>query len=51
MTCMECNQPAVWVRSTQFAGEHFYCEEHAKEQSDFGQSDSYEYWYKLEEDK
>ena len=51
MTCMECDKPAVWVRSTQFAGDHPYCEEHAKKQSDFGENDSYTYWYKPEDKK
>ena len=49
--CIECNEPAVWVRSTQFAGDHPYCEKHAKEQKDFGQNDSYAYWYKPEDEK
>ncbi len=51
MKCCECGEPAVWVRSTQFAGDHPYCEKHAKEQNDFGVNDSYEYWYNLEDDK
>lgn len=50
-TCLECNEPAVYVRSTQFAGDHPYCEKHAKEQKDFEINDSYACWYKLEEDK
>ena len=51
MKCSECAEPAVGVRSTQFAGEHPYCEQHAKEQNDFGCDDSYAYWYNLEDDK
>lgn len=51
MKCCECDMPAVWVRSTQFAGEHPYCEEHAKQESDFGENDSYAFWYKVDEDK
>lgn len=52
LMCSECTEPAVWVRSTQFAGEHPYCEKHAKEQSDFNdEPDSYCYWYKVDEDK
>ena len=45
-TCLECNKPAKWVRSTQFAGDHPYCEEHAREEKDFQENDSYAYWYK-----
>lgn len=43
--CMMCDKDAVYVRSTQFAGDHPFCEEHAKMETDFGQSDSYTYWY------
>lgn len=49
--CLECGEPAVWVRATQFAGDHPYCEKHAKEEKDFGCDDSYAYWYKPEDDK
>lgn len=45
--CIECGLPAVYVRSTQFAGDHPYCEDHAKLESDFMISDSYTYWYKV----
>lgn len=47
--CLECGAEATWVRSTQFAGEHPYCDQHAKQESDFKQSDSYTYWYALQE--
>ena len=47
--CCECDKPATWMRSTQFAGDHPYCEYHAKLQSDFYDTpDSYGYWYELE---
>lgn len=50
LTCLECDKPAEWVRSTQFAGNHPYCEEHAKKESDFNdEPDSYTYWYKLDD--
>jgi len=42
--CLECGKPADWIRHTQFSGDHPYCEEHAKAESDFGQEDSYTYW-------
>ena len=42
--CVMCDEPAVWVRHTQFAGEHPFCEHHAKMEEDFGVNDSYAYW-------
>ena len=50
LICLECGKPAVWVRDTQFAGEHPYCQEHAEQQTDFLEADSYAYWYKLKQD-
>lgn len=45
LTCLECNKPAEWVRRTQFSGNHPYCDEHARQESDFGKEDnSYFYW-------
>jgi hypothetical protein len=49
LTCLVCEQPATWVRSTQFAGDHPYCEHHAHLESDFGECDSYTQWYELEQ--
>ena len=46
-TCMMCDKPAVWIRSTQFAGDHPFCDEHAKAEKGFGENDSYEFWYKV----
>lgn len=47
--CLVCGQPAEWVRSTQFAGDHPYCEHHAKKEDDFEEEgDSYSYWYKID---
>lgn len=43
-TCLECKAPAEWTRHTQFAGNHPYCEYHAKQQDDFGEDDSYTFW-------
>lgn len=45
--CSECGAKADWIRSTQFAGEHPYCERHARMESDFNESDSYTYWYRV----
>jgi hypothetical protein len=45
--CIECGKPADHIRHTQFAGDHPYCDEHAKLESDFGEDDSYAYWSQL----
>jgi endogenous inhibitor of DNA gyrase (YacG/DUF329 family) len=49
--CMICGKPAVWIRSTQFAGDHPFCKEHAEAESDFGENDSYAYWYEVTENE
>lgn len=46
-TCLMCSEPATWVRSTQFAGDHPFCEEHAKQEDDFNENDSYTFWYEI----
>ena len=47
--CLICAEPADWVRKTQFAGDHPFCEEHAKAQPNFGTEDpSYHFWRKLD---
>lgn len=48
--CMMCDAPAKWIRSTQFAGNHPFCDEHARMESDFGDDDSYEYWIELKDE-
>jgi hypothetical protein len=49
-TCSMCETPADWVRCTQFAGNHFYCDLHAKLEKDFGKDDSsYFFWHKIKE--
>ena len=45
--CLECGAKATWMRSTQFAGDHPYCEKHAKLEKDFGENDSYAFWYEI----
>ena len=46
--CIECYSPAVWVRSTQFSGDHPYCLECAQKEKDFDVTDpSYQFWYKI----
>lgn len=47
--CSVCGKPVEWVRCTQFAGKHPYCEHHAKQEDDFGEDDSYAYWEKLDD--
>jgi endogenous inhibitor of DNA gyrase (YacG/DUF329 family) len=46
MNCLVCDKPATWTRATQFAGNHPFCEEHAREEVDFQDNDSYIYWTK-----
>jgi hypothetical protein len=48
---MICEQPASWVRSTQFAGDHPYCDEHALMEEDFGQEDSSTFWKEVDMEK
>lgn len=49
--CVECDAPAVWVRCTQFAGDHPYCNKHARMESDFNdEPDSYHYWHEIGQD-
>ena len=47
--CLECSDPAAWIRHTQFAGDHPYCDKHARQEKDFGEDDSYTYWTEVEE--
>ena len=51
MKCLECEKEAKWVRSTQFAGDHPYCAKHARAEEDFMKNDSYEFWYRIKEDR
>lgn len=36
MKCLECDKEAVWVRKTQFAGDHPFCDVHARKEKDWG---------------
>jgi hypothetical protein len=47
-TCLMCDKPVEWIRGTQFAGGHPFCDEHARQEKGFGNNDSYEYWYEIE---
>lgn len=45
--CFICDKKANWLRATQFAGDHYFCEERAKKEEDFEKEDSMKYWYRL----
>jgi hypothetical protein len=49
--CMLCDKDAEHIRSTQFAGDHPYCDEHARMEDDFGQDDSYAFWIKVNDER
>jgi len=42
--CIECDEPAVWTRHTQFAGSHPYCDNCAALEDDFDENDSTTGW-------
>lgn len=42
--CFDCNKEAIWVRYTQFSGDHYFCDKHARQESDFADEDSYKFW-------
>lgn len=44
MKCDCCDENASWVRITQFAGDHHFCDLHALMEEDFGKDDSYAFW-------
>lgn len=48
--CIEdnCNEPVKFVRHTQFAGSHPFCEVHAKQENDFMEDDSYTCWSEIQ---
>jgi hypothetical protein len=47
-SCDMCDRPAEWVRKTQFSGNHYFCDEDAHKESNFGQEDpSCFVWKKL----
>ena len=40
-----CGAYATWIRCTQFAGDHYFCDLHAKAEKGFGENNSsYFYW-------
>jgi len=40
----DCDEPAVWMRYTQFAGDHPFCDKHARAEKDFSENDSCTRW-------
>jgi hypothetical protein len=46
---MNCYEDARWERTTQFAGDHPFCDLHALMEEDFGKADSYTYWNEVKE--
>ncbi len=49
MKCIICGSKASWVRSTQFSGDHPFCQEHAELEDDYEKSDSYVSWSEINE--
>ena len=43
-TCILCDKPAAWIRHTQFAGSHEFCDDHARAEDDFLVEDSTKDW-------
>ena len=37
--CYWCDEPATWMRYTQFAGNHPFCDKHAELETDFNDGD------------
>jgi hypothetical protein len=46
---MNCYEDARWERTTEFTGDHHYCDLHALMEEDFGKADSYTYWSEVKE--
>jgi hypothetical protein len=45
--CDLCGNPVKYIRCTQFAGKHYFCEHHAKQETDFLKDDEGSYWIEL----
>ena len=43
--CSYCDEPATWMRYTQFAGNHPFCDKHAELEADFEDGD----WERLDD--
>ncbi len=44
LKCLSCGKEADWVRYTQFAGDHPFCDECARKEVDFLEENSYHFW-------
>lgn len=49
MECCGCEREAEWIRHTQFAGSHPFCDQHARLEKNFPDSNSYIWWENLTE--
>ncbi|MFA6364844.1 MAG: hypothetical protein WCW78_00380 [Candidatus Paceibacterota bacterium] len=49
--CIECSADAVWIRHTQFAGDHPFCKLHAEKETNFRKRNSTEFWEKIKRKK
>lgn len=49
--CDLCQEKAVWVRCTQFAGDHYFCKAHAEVQPDYMKSDPSSFYWARAEDR
>lgn len=45
--CSECSKEAQYLRATQFSGDHYFCEDHAILEEDYGENNSYAVWYEI----
>lgn len=46
--CIMCDADAKYIRHTQFAGDHPFCESCGPKEDGFMENDSYEYWTEIE---
>lgn len=45
--CERCPEPARWLFSHQFAGDHYFCSAHGEQQSDEDEDNSHYVWHEL----
>lgn len=43
-----CSAPVVWIRKTQFAGDHYFCDAHARAEKDFSENSSTTVWFQID---
>ena len=49
--CLDCGEPAAYVRHSQFAGSHPFCDKHARKERNFGKTDEDSFWIKIPANK